>query len=113
MSWPVLFSQNQPWMPVLGASMVTIGFVEGIAEATAAITKIFSGALSDYWGKRKSLVITGYAVGAFTKPIFPLASSMGWVFTARFVDRTGKGIRGAPRDALVADITPESQRQTS
>ena len=62
---------------VLGASMVTIGFVEGIAEATAAITKIFSGALSDYWGKRKSLVITGYAVGAFTKPIFPLASSMG------------------------------------
>jgi MFS family permease len=94
----------------LGASMVTIGFVEGIAEATASITKVFSGALSDYWGKRKSLVIAGYGLAAFTKPIFPLASSIGWVFTARFVDRVGKGIRGAPRDALIADITAEGQR---
>ena len=95
---------------VLGASMVTVGFVEGIAEATAAITKIFSGALSDYWGRRKRLVVTGYGLAALTKPIFPLASSIDWVFAARFIDRVGKGIRGAPRDALVADITPEAQR---
>jgi MFS family permease len=91
---------------ILGASMVTIGFIEGIAEATAAITKVFSGVLSDYLGKRKFLVVLGYALGAVTKPVFPLATSIGWVFGARFVDRVGKGIRGAPRDALVADITP-------
>jgi MFS family permease len=94
----------------LGASMLTIGLVEGMAEATAAITKIFSGALSDYWGKRKSLVVAGYGLAAVTKPIFPMASSIGWVFIARFVDRIGKGIRGAPRDALIADITAEGQR---
>ena len=94
----------------LGASMITIGLVEGIAEAAASITKIFSGALSDYWGKRKSLLIAGYGLAAFTKPIFPLASSVGWVFTARFVDRIGKGIRGAPRDALIADVTAEGER---
>jgi MFS family permease len=94
----------------LGASMVTIGVVEGIAEATAAVLKVFSGALSDYLGKRKFLMIIGYGLAAFTKPIFPLATSIGWVFTARFVDRIGKGIRGAPRDALVADITPLSLR---
>jgi len=97
----------------LGAGMTTIGFVEGVAEATAAITKVFSGVLSDYWGKRKSLVITGYGLAAFTKPIFPLASSVAWVFIARFVDRIGKGIRGAPRDALIADITAEGQRGTA
>jgi MFS family permease len=97
----------------LGAGMTTIGFVEGVAEATAAITKVFSGVLSDYWGKRKSLVITGYGLAAFTKPIFPLASSIAWVFIARFVDRIGKGIRGAPRDALIADITAEGQRGTA
>jgi MFS family permease len=94
----------------LGASMVTVGFIEGIAEATAAIVKVFSGALSDYLGKRKLLVVTGYALGAFTKPIFPLAPTVAWVFGARFVDRVGKGIRGAPRDALVADITPRPLR---
>jgi Na+/melibiose symporter-like transporter len=95
---------------VLGASMFTIGVVEGIAEATAAITKVFSGAISDYLGKRKFLVVLGYGLGAITKPIFPLANSIGWVLTARFVDRVGKGIRGAPRDALVADITPAELR---
>lgn len=95
---------------VLGASMLTIGFLEGVAEATAAITKIFSGTLSDYLGKRKFLVVLGYGVGAITKPVFPLAPSISWVFGARFTDRVGKGIRGAPRDALVADITPEELR---
>ena len=94
----------------LGASMVTVGVVEGIAEATAAILKVFSGTLSDYLGKRKFLLILGYGLAAFTKPVFPLAASIGWVFTARFVDRIGKGIRGAPRDALVADITPAPLR---
>jgi MFS family permease len=91
---------------VLGASMVTVGLIEGIAEATAAILKVFSGALSDYLGKRKFLMILGYGLAACTKPLFPLAASIGWVFTARFVDRIGKGIRVAPRDALIADITP-------
>ncbi len=95
---------------VLGASMVTIGIVEGVAEATAAVTKVFSGALSDFLGKRKFLLVLGYALAAFTKPIFPLATSIGWVFAARFVDRVGKGIRGAPRDALVADIAPPQLR---
>ncbi len=95
---------------VLGASMVTVGIIEGVAEATAAITKVFSGALSDYLGKRKFLMVLGYALAAFTKPIFPLATSVSWVFAARFVDRVGKGIRGAPRDALVADITPPHMR---
>lgn len=95
---------------VLGASMVTIGVIEGVAEATAAITKVFSGALSDYLRRRKAVLVSGYALAAFTKPVFPLATSIGWVFAARFVDRVGKGIRGAPRDALVADITPPPQR---
>ncbi|MFH1820295.1 MAG: MFS transporter [Pseudomonadota bacterium] len=95
---------------VLGASMVTVGVIEGIAEATAAILKVFSGALSDYLGKRKFLMILGYGLAAITKPIFPLATSIGWVFTARFVDRIGKGIRDAPRDALIADITPAPLR---
>jgi MFS family permease len=95
---------------VLGASMVTIGLVEGVAEATASITKVFSGALSDYLGKRKWLVVSGYGLGAMAKPLFPLATSVAWVFVGRFVDRIGKGIRGAPRDALVADITPPELR---
>ena len=94
----------------LGASMITVGIIEGVAEATAAVMKVFSGALSDYLGKRKFLMVLGYALAAFTKPIFPLATSVSWVFTARFVDRVGKGIRGAPRDALVADITPPQMR---
>ncbi len=91
---------------ILGTSMVTIGIIEGFAEGAAAITKVFSGAISDYCGKRKFLAVTGYALSAVTKPIFPLATTIGWVFGARFVDRIGKGIRGAPRDALVADIAP-------
>jgi MFS family permease len=95
---------------VLGASMTTIGLVEGIAEGTAAITKVFSGAVSDYLGKRKLLAVLGYGLGAITKPIFPLATTIGWVFAARFTDRIGKGIRGAPRDALVADIAPPELR---
>jgi MFS family permease len=90
--------------------MVTIGFLEGVAEATAATTKIFSGALSDFLGKRKFLVVLGYGLGAITKPVFPLAPSISWVFAARFTDRIGKGIRGAPRDALVADITAPELR---
>lgn len=95
---------------VLGASMVTIGVVEGIAEAAAAITKVFSGAVSDYFRKRKFLVVLGYGLSALTKPVFPLATTIWWVFGARFVDRIGKGIRGAPRDALLADIVPQQQR---
>jgi MFS family permease len=98
---------------VLGASMISIGLVEGVAEATAAITKVFSGAISDYVGKRKFLMVLGYGLAAVTKPIFPLATTIGWVFGARFVDRVGKGIRGAPRDALVADITPPRLRGTA
>jgi MFS family permease len=95
---------------ILGASMVTIGFIEGVAEAAAAITKVFSGVLSDYLGKRKILVVMGYGLAALTKPVFPLATSIWSVFGARFIDRVGKGIRGAPRDALVADITPPEIR---
>ena len=94
----------------LGASVLTVGFIEGVAEATAAILKVFSGALSDVLGKRKALMIVGYGLAACTKPIFPLATSIGWAFTARFVDRIGKGIRGAPRDALIADIAPAPLR---
>ncbi len=95
---------------VLGASMTTIGLIEGVAEATAAIVKVFSGAVSDYLGKRKWLAGLGYGLAALTKPIFPMATTIGWVFTARFIDRIGKGIRGAPRDALVADIAPPERR---
>jgi MFS family permease len=95
---------------VLGSSMVTVGLVEGVAEATAAITKVFSGVISDRMGRRKPLLLFGYGLAAFTKPVFPLAASIGWVFAARFVDRVGKGIRGAPRDALVADITEPALR---
>ena len=98
---------------VLGTSIVTIGFVEGIAEATAAITKVFSGTLSDYAGRRKPLMVFGYGLAAATKPMFPLASSLTWVFLGRFIDRIGKGIRGAPRDALVADVTPPALRGTA
>jgi len=95
---------------VLGASMLTIGVIEGVAEATAAITKVFSGAISDFIRKRKFLVVLGYGLSAVTKPVFPLATTIEWVFAARFVDRIGKGIRGAPRDALVADIVPRQLR---
>jgi len=94
----------------LGASALTVGLVEGLAESTALIVKVFSGVLSDYWGKRKRLAVLGYTLGALTKPLFALAPSMGLVLTARLLDRVGKGIRGAPRDALVADITPAEIR---
>ncbi|HEX6957490.1 MAG TPA: MFS transporter [Ferrovibrio sp.] len=90
----------------LGASAASLGLIEGIAEATASVTKVFSGALSDWLGKRKLLAIAGYGLAALTKPFFPLAHTIEAVFFARFADRLGKGIRGAPRDALVADITP-------
>ena len=98
---------------VLGTSMTTVGFIEGIAEATAMITKVFSGTLSDWLGKRKLLAVIGYGLAAFTKPVFPLAGTVSWFVAARFVDRIGKGIRGAPRDALVADIAPEHARGAS
>lgn len=101
---PVLLST------VLGASMLTIGLLEGVAEATAAITKVFSGSLSDWLGRRKPLAVIGYGLAALTKPVFPLAGSVAWVFFARFVDRIGKGIRGAPRDALIADLVAEDKR---
>jgi MFS family permease len=98
---------------VLGASTLTVGVIEGIAEATASITKVFSGALSDYLGHRKWLAAAGYTLAALTKPIFPLAPDIGWVAAARFIDRVGKGIRGAPRDAMVADLTPTRLRGTA
>ncbi len=94
----------------LGASALSVGLIEGIAEATASITKVFSGTLSDYLGKRKLLAVIGYGLAAVSKPLFPLAGTVGWVFTARFVDRVGKGIRGAPRDALIGDIAPAHLR---
>lgn len=98
---------------VLGTSTLAVGLIEGIAEATAAITKIFSGALSDWLGKRKGLAALGYGLAAFTKPVFPLAPSLSWLIAARFIDRVGKGIRGAPRDALVADLSPPEVRGAS
>lgn len=94
----------------LGASALTVGLIEGVAEATALITKVFSGYLSDYFRKRKLLAILGYGLAALSKPIFPLASSLSWLVFARLIDGVGKGIRGAPRDALVADITPPELR---
>jgi len=94
----------------LGASSTVIGLVEGTAEATALIVKVFSGVFSDYLGKRKGLTLLGYGLGALTKPLFALATSNGIVAIARLFDRTGKGIRGAPRDALIADVTPPEIR---
>jgi len=95
---------------VLGTRVWVIGLIEGGAEATALIVKIFSGVLSDHWGKRKPLAILGYGLGAVSKPLFALATSTGFVLTARVLDRIGKGIRGAPRDALVADLAPAELR---
>lgn len=94
----------------LGASTVTVGAIEGIGEATASISKLFSGWLSDRLGKRKALTVAGYALAALTKPLFALAPSASWVLVARFSDRLGKGIRGAPRDALIGDLAPPDQR---
>ncbi len=90
----------------LGASALAVGFIEGAAEATALVVKVFSGVLSDVVGERKWLAVLGYALGAATKPLFALAPSLGVVLTARLTDRVGKGMRGAPRDALVADLAP-------
>jgi MFS family permease len=94
----------------LGASALMIGLIEGLAEATALIVKVFSGVLSDWFGRRKGLALIGYGLGAATKPLFALAPGIGVVLTARLLDRVGKGIRGAPRDALVADIAPPELR---
>ena len=95
---------------VLGAGMLAVGIVEGIAEATASVLKAFSGALSDRMKRRKPLVVLGYGLAALSKPLFPLAGSVALVLGARVMDRIGKGIRGAPRDALIADVTPEALR---
>ena len=95
---------------VLGASMLAIGLIEGAAEAIALVVKVFSGALSDAIGRRKPLLLAGYGLAALTKPVFALAPTLGWVVAARWVDRVGKGVRGAPRDALVADLTPPQAR---
>jgi MFS family permease len=94
----------------LGTSVFAVGLIEGLAESTALIVKVFSGTLSDYLGKRKGLAVLGYALGAFTKPLFAIAPGIGLVLTARLLDRVGKGIRGAPRDALVADLAPQHLR---
>ena len=94
----------------LGSSVVVVGIIEGVAEALAMITKAFSGVFSDWIGKRKALAVTGYGLAALTKPLFAMATGIGLIFTARILDRFGKGIRGAPRDALVADITPSDFR---
>ena len=94
----------------LGASALMIGLIEGMAEATALIVKVFSGVLSDWFGRRKGLALLGYGLGAVTKPMFAMAPGVGLVLTARLLDRVGKGIRGAPRDALVADIAPPELR---
>ncbi len=91
---------------VLGASALSVGIIEGVAEATASFTKVFSGVFSDRVGRRKPLVLFGYGLAALTKPVFALAPTIGWVVAARFTDRLGKGVRGAPRDALIADLTP-------
>ena len=94
----------------LGVGALAIGLLEGLAESTALIVKVFSGALSDRFGRRKGLAVLGYGLGAVSKPLFALAPGAGLVYTARLLDRVGKGIRGAPRDALVADLTPQSLR---
>ena len=94
----------------LGVSVLVVGVIEGVAESTALMSKVFSGALSDYLGRRKGLAVIGYAMGALSKPVFAVADGVGAVVTARFIDRVGKGIRGAPRDALLADITPPGIR---
>jgi MFS family permease len=94
----------------LGASAAVLGLIEGIAEATAQVTRVFSGWLSDALGRRKALTVAGYGLAAATKPLFPLATSVGLVLVARFADRIGKGIRAAPRDALIADVTPRARQ---
>lgn len=94
----------------LGVSVAMVGLIDGISEATASISKVFSGYISDRMGRRKPLILLGYGLGALSKPLFALAGSAPIVLGARFADRIGKGLRGAPRDALVADVTPEAIR---
>jgi MFS family permease len=94
----------------LGTSVLAVGLIEGAAEATALIVKVFSGAITDYWGRRKPMAVLGYGLGALSKPLFALATSSGLVLGARLIDRVGKGLRGAPRDALVADLAPPEIR---
>ena len=95
---------------VLGVNLITVGTIEGIAESTASILKVFSGALSDYWGKHQELAIAVYGLSALVVPIFALANSPLWILIGRFGDRVGQGIRVAPRNALVADVTSPEQR---
>jgi MFS family permease len=95
---------------VLGASMLAVGLIEGGAEATALIVKVFSGAWSDWLGRRKPVAVLGYGLGAVSKPLFALAGSVDTVLGARLIDRIGKGLRGAPRDALVSELVPPEQR---
>ena len=95
---------------VLGVRMAFIGLIDGVAETTASLLKIYSGALSDKIGKRKWLAVLGYGISTIAKPFLYFASSWGWVFGIRFADRVGKGIRTAPRDALVASSTDETNR---
>jgi sugar phosphate permease len=95
---------------VLGAPVMLVGLMEGLAEATAAATRIFPGALADWTGRRKALALMGYGLAAAVKPVFPLAASVAWVTGARVLDRVGKGVRGAPRDTLVAEFTPPALR---
>lgn len=92
---------------VLGVSMLGVGVIEGLAEAMALFTKVLSGPASDWWGKRKPLALAGYGLGAISKPLFALATTADWVLGARLLDRFGKGLRGAPRDALIADLAPK------
>src|SRR4030095_10409954 len=95
---------------VLGASVISVGLIEGVAEGAASVTKAFAGAISDYFRRRKTLIVFGYAFAALTRPLFPLAGSASVIFAARFLDRMSKATRDAPRDALVADVTAENQR---
>jgi MFS family permease len=95
---------------VLGTNLITVGFIEGIAESTASVLKVFSGALSDYWGRRKELAVAGYGLSTLVTPLFALSTSPAWILVARFLDRIGKGVRVSPRNALVADVTPITKR---
>lgn len=97
-------------MGSLGMTALMVGLIDGLAESTTLIVKVFSGALSDRLGKRKALAVFGYGLSAFTKPLFAMTQGLGLLLTARLMDRLGKGIRGAPRDALITDITPPELR---
>jgi len=94
---------------VLGTSVIAVGLIEGVAEGAAMVTKLFSGVIADHFRRIKLLAVLGYGLSAFSKPLFPIASGLGLLVTARFMDRIGKGVRGAPRDALVATLSPIHQ----